>query len=130
MREDPGAPCINYSWMTNTSYMSRVTGRDYWANREEVFIEYIRRTGVNLVPQWYFPAGPQQNMEQGRLPHAHHPGGSEQINSPDEILQIIETGFAERETLKTEVARGMGQVNDRLDAYEALASEEIARVTA
>ncbi len=38
MREEVDAPCINFSWMTNSSYMSSVTGRDYWSDREGVFL--------------------------------------------------------------------------------------------
>ena len=47
MREKVGQPCINYSWMSNSSYMSKLAGRDYWSDREGVFFEYLRRCGIN-----------------------------------------------------------------------------------
>lgn len=90
MREDPGAPCINYSWMTNASYMTRVTGRDYWSDREGVFFEYLRQCGINLVPQWYFPGDAQRNLEAGHVMHEHKPGGWEEIAGPEEILLRID----------------------------------------
>ena len=74
MREDPGVPCINYSWMTSSSYMSSVAGRDYWVDREGVFFEYLLQNGINLVPQWYFPGDAQRNIEDGHMRHEHHPG--------------------------------------------------------
>ncbi|MBT6146184.1 MAG: hypothetical protein HOH74_12180 [Gemmatimonadetes bacterium] len=90
MRQDPGAPCINYSWMTNASYMSKVTGRDYWADREAVFFEYLHRCGINLVPQWYFPGEAQRNIEQGHVAHEHRPGGTDEIGAPEDILRVID----------------------------------------
>lgn len=90
MRENPGAPCINYCWMTSSSYMSKVAGRDYWVDREGVFFEYLRQTGINLVPQWYFPGDEQRNIENGHVAHEHHPGGTEHIGSPEDILKAID----------------------------------------
>ena len=90
MREDPGAPCINYCWMTSGSYLSKGTERDYWVDREGVFFEYLQRCGINLVPQWYFPGDAQRNIEQGHLAHEHRPGGTEDIDSPEDILRVID----------------------------------------
>ena len=90
MREDIAEPCINYSWMTSASYMSKVTGRDYWADREAVFFEYLRRCRINLVPQWYFPGDGQRNIERGHIAHDHQPGGSERISGPEDILRVID----------------------------------------
>jgi hypothetical protein len=90
MRENPGAPCINYSWMTSSSYMSKVAGRDYWSDREGVFFEYLHQTGINLVPQWYFPGDPQRNLEDGLMMHEHCPGGSDGIVNPEDIIEIID----------------------------------------
>ncbi len=90
MRENPGAPCINYSWMTSSSYMSNVAGRDYWVDREGVFFEYLRQSGINLVPQWYFPGDAHRNLEDGHMMHEHRPGGMEEISNPEDILQIID----------------------------------------
>ena len=90
MGENPGAPCINYCWMTSSTYMSEVAGRDYWKDRDGVFFEYLRQTGINLVPQWYFPGDAQRNLEDGRIMHEHRPGGLEGIGSPEDILAIID----------------------------------------
>ena len=90
MREDPGAPCINFSWMTSSSYLSKVAGRDYWADREGVFFEYLHRCGINLVPQWYFPTDYQRNIEEGHIAHEHQPGGSAGIREPEDILRAID----------------------------------------
>lgn len=90
MREDAGAPCINYSWMTSSSYMSGVTGRDYWSDREGVFFEYLRQKRINLVPQYYLPGDAQKNIEDGQPVHEHRPGGWEGISDVDEIFRAIE----------------------------------------
>ena len=90
MREDPGSPCINYSWMTSSSYLSRAAGRDYWADREGVFFEYLRQTGINLVPQWYFPGDAQRRLEDGHIMHEPRSGGTAAISSPEDILQAID----------------------------------------
>jgi polysaccharide pyruvyl transferase WcaK-like protein len=45
----------------------------------------------------------------------------------DAILARIRDGFAARETLKTEIAAAMKNVDARLDAYAARASEELRR---
>jgi hypothetical protein len=91
MGENPGTPCINYSWMTSASYMSALTGCDYWADREGVFFEYLRLTGINLVPQWYFPGEEQRRIEAGHLMHEPRPGGTDGIHSPEDILRQIES---------------------------------------
>ena len=109
MRENPGAPCISYCWMTSSSYMSKVAGRDYWADRESVFFEYLHQCGINLVPQWYFPGEAQKNIEQGHMAHEHRPGGSDGIREPEEILRaidrlpsdpVVEAGFDIEETAR------------------------------
>jgi hypothetical protein len=98
MRENPGAPCIGYSWMTNSSYLSKVTGRDYWGDREGVFFDYLHRCGINLVPQWYFPGEAQRNIEQGHVAHEHRPGGAAGIGEPEEILRAIDALPSDRGT--------------------------------
>ena len=90
MREEVHEPCINYSWMTNSSYMTKVAGRDYWSDREGVFFEYLRHSGINLVPQWYFPDEAQRNIEQGHIAHEVLPGGTERISKLEDILRSIE----------------------------------------
>ncbi len=90
MREKVDRPCINYSWMTSSSYMSKVTGRDYWSDREGVFFEYLHRCGINLVPQWYFPDESHRRMEQGQMMHEPQPGGWQNIKGPEDILREID----------------------------------------
>ena len=83
-------PCINFCWMTSSSYMSRVAGRDYWSDREGVFFEYLRHCGITLVPQWYFPGEAQRNIEEGHVAHEVRPGGTENVGGPEDILRSIE----------------------------------------
>lgn len=90
MRQKVDRPCINYSWMTSSSYMSKVSGRDYWSDRERVFFEYLHQCGINLVPQWYFPGETQRNIERGHMAHEHLRGGTDRIRAPEDILQAVE----------------------------------------
>ncbi len=90
MREAVDPPCINYSWMTSSSYMSYVTGRDYWSDREGVFYDYLKRCGINLVPQRYVPGEDQRNIERGLVAHPPTPGGKEGISGPEDILRSID----------------------------------------
>ena len=126
MRENPQAPCINFCWMTSSSYMSAVTGRDYWSDREGVFFEYLHRTGVNLVPQWYFPGDEQRRIEDGRIVHEHRPGGTEGACNPEDILRAVDrlppdsaveaefdietTAREYADSLKERMARARGEV--------------------
>lgn len=91
MREKVDRPCINYCWMTSSSYMSKVAGRDYWSDREGVFLEYLHQCGINLVPQWYFPGEEQRNIERGHTAHEHLPGGTECIRGPEDILRAVDS---------------------------------------
>jgi len=90
MRENPRSPCINYCWMTSSSYLSKAAGRDYWADREGVFFEYLRHAGINLVPQWYFPRDAHQRLEAGHTMYEPCPGGTQGIKSPEELREIID----------------------------------------
>jgi len=90
MREEVPEPCINYCWMTSSSYLSKVAGRDYWSDREGVFFKYLRRCGINLVPQWYYPGPLQRNIEQGYVAFEHKPGGTAGIRGPEDILRAID----------------------------------------
>ncbi|MBM4034649.1 MAG: hypothetical protein FJ291_23135 [Planctomycetes bacterium] len=83
-------PCINYCWMTNSAYMSRVAGRDYWADPEGVLAEYVRRSGINLVPQWYYPSKEHWRLEHGEIMHdpkAHEARG---FRSPEDVVRAAE----------------------------------------
>ena len=89
-RERVDRPCINFCWMTNSSYMSYVSGKDYWSDREGVFYEYLRRCKINLVPQLYMPGDSQRNIERGFVAHKPMPGGYEEISHPEDILRAID----------------------------------------
>jgi len=90
MREGVAEACINYCWMTSSSYMSRAAGRDYWSDREGVFYDYLRGCGISLVPQWYMPSDEHRNIEAGRLAHEPLPGGWDRISGPEDILRAID----------------------------------------
>ncbi|MFO7948515.1 MAG: uroporphyrinogen decarboxylase family protein [Armatimonadota bacterium] len=90
-RQDVPEPCINYCWMTNAGYMSRVAGRDYWQDREGVFAEYIRRCGINLVPQWYMPSEQHRRLEHHEHGVGEHWTLGHEINSPEDVVREIES---------------------------------------
>ena len=76
--------------MTHTRYMSRVAGRDYWADPESVLADYVRRCGINLVPQWYYPTEPHRRLEEGlvmRDAKAHEAQG---FRSPEDVVHAID----------------------------------------
>ena len=54
------------------------------------FFEYLHQTGINLVPQWYFPGDDQRRLEDGDMMHEHRPGGTESITGSEDILAIID----------------------------------------
>ncbi len=83
-------PCINYSWMTNTRYMTHVAGREYWDDPEGVFTEYIRRSGINLVPQWYMPGEGQRRLEHGEIMHEPNPHAEAGFRTPEDVVRAID----------------------------------------
>jgi len=89
-RQEPAYPCINYSWMTNSAYLSRVAGRDYWSDREAVFAEFVRRCGVNLVPQWYLPGEAQRRLEAGEMMHQADEHQLAGFHTPEDVVRWIE----------------------------------------
>ena len=122
-REPVDQPCINYSWMTSASYMSRVVGRDYWSDREGVFFDYLDRCAINFVPQWYFPDQAQRNIELGHLAHEPKPGGSLEMSGPEDVVRWIdrlpddaevEAGFDISQAAK-DYAEALWQRIDRTD---------------
>ncbi|HOS92464.1 MAG TPA: uroporphyrinogen decarboxylase family protein [Armatimonadota bacterium] len=89
-REAVPFPCINYCWMTHTRYMSHVAGREYWDDPEGVFIAYVRRSGANLVPQWYYPDEGHRRLEAGEVMHAIDPHVRRGFREPEDVLRYIE----------------------------------------
>ena len=83
-------PCINFCWMTNTLFMSRLAGRDYWSDPEGVFNTYLLTAGVNLVPQNYMPRESHRRLEQGEIMHDEQPGGAAGVASAEDVVAQIE----------------------------------------
>ena len=88
--EKVSEPCINYCWMTNTTYMSELAGRDYWSDREGVLNAFLVKAGVNLVPQNYMPGEQHRRLERGELMHEPTPGGACGVTSPEEVVAHID----------------------------------------
>jgi len=99
-REHVAEPCINCCWMTNSRYMSHVAGRDYWSDPEGVFVDYVRRSGVNLVPQWYYPGEAQRRLERGEPMHDPSPHLDDGFRTPEDvrlaIAELPDPEFVER----------------------------------
>ena len=83
-------PCINYCWITNSRFMSHVAGRDYWADPQPVFVEYIRRCGINLVPQWYMPGEQHRQLETGHVMYHGRPHEDQGFRTPEDVVRSIE----------------------------------------
>ncbi|MCE5278376.1 MAG: uroporphyrinogen decarboxylase family protein [Planctomycetaceae bacterium] len=90
MQQDVKEPCINYCWMTHSKYLSKAAGRDYWADSENAFYDYLRYAGINLVPQYYLPGEGQRNIELGHMAHEPQSGGWEGVSGPEGVLAAIE----------------------------------------
>ncbi len=82
-------PCIVASWLMKGSYYSRVTGLDYWQNKEDTFLRALPRMGVNLCPQWAMPQDELGNAGvYGDLDS--HWSNRVGICEPEEILPLID----------------------------------------
>ena len=73
-RQEVPYPCYTQGFVTGSAYYTRVTGRDYWADPQGVFIELVRRVGANLMIQWYFP-GEAQRRAAGECRRRHFRSG-------------------------------------------------------
>ncbi len=96
-REDVPLPCITSCWVTHSAYISRVIGRDYWEDPEEGFCEFVRRTGANFVPQWYFPREKQRKLEAGEIMHETGRHEAAGFHSPEDVRDWIEHDYLARE---------------------------------
>lgn len=118
-RQDVPEPCINYCWMTNAAYMSRIAGRDYWSDRTGVFAEYIHKCGINLVPQWYLPSEKHRRLEEGQ-PAEQEGWAHETVDSPEDVVRQIE-GLPSDQQLEAEydieaaAAEYAGAIQDHMD---------------
>ncbi|NCO43227.1 MAG: hypothetical protein COZ06_06730 [Armatimonadetes bacterium CG_4_10_14_3_um_filter_66_18] len=125
-REAVTRPCVNYCWMTNSHYMSYVAGRDYWADPQGVFVEYVRKCGINLVPQWYLPGEAHRRLEQREVmrdPQAHLQQG---FREPEDVLRAIESlpedGAVERSFDVEAAAKGYA---DAINTHQSLLGPEV-----
>ena len=120
-REALEEPCIVASWLMKGSYYSRVTGRDYWASKDAVFLDALPRMGVNLCPQWAFPYDAMGNASGDVSQDPHAWVNRYGIRQPEEILPLIDRlptdESLEREfDLDAYAQRYAGQIKSRIDA--------------
>lgn len=88
-QETVDEPCIVASWLMKGDYYGRVAGRDYWRDKESVFLEALPRMGVNLCPQFAMPQDRMGNAaEIGVLDGSW--SNRSALSDPEEILPIIE----------------------------------------
>ena len=89
-REHVPYPAMTSGWLTGSSYMSKVTGRDYWSDPQSVFLDFIHRVGTNFIPQWYFPTESHRRLEQGHIMHATGQHELSGFRSPEDVLRWID----------------------------------------
>jgi hypothetical protein len=97
LQEDIDEPCIVGSWIMKGDYYSRLVGRDYWADKENVYLEALVRLGVNLCPQFVYPMDRLGNASVVDENWANRLG----IKEPEELLPLIEA-LPEDEELERE----------------------------
>lgn len=89
-QEEVAEPCIVASWLMKASYYSRAVGRDYWRDKEGVFVEALPRMGVNLCPQWAMPYDEAGNASDDLQTYGQEWGSRLGIVEPEEILPLID----------------------------------------
>lgn len=89
-RERVPYPCYTHCFITNSRWYTHVTGRDYWADPEGVFVEAVRRVGANLIIQWYYPGESQRRLERGEIMHETRQHEAAGFRSPEDVLRAIE----------------------------------------
>ena len=76
-REDVEEPCINFCWMTNTAFMSRLVGRDYWAEGRTVQSLGLAGRSVRdlryLVLEGHFPSERRSQGRAASVPPVYSP---------------------------------------------------------
>ena len=80
-------PCIIQFLIMKGDYFTRVAGRDYWSDREAVFLEALPRLGANLCPQF---AMPYDRMGNAGAVDADSWASRRGIREPEELLPLIE----------------------------------------
>ena len=89
-REEVPLPCLTSGFVTHSAYLSRVIGRDYWADPEGGFCEFVRRVGANFVPQWYYPRAAQRKLETGEIMHETRRHEAAGFRSPEDVRDFVE----------------------------------------
>ncbi|NSW57227.1 MAG: hypothetical protein HPY44_14530 [Armatimonadetes bacterium] len=88
-REDVPYPCMTSGFVTNSAYYTRVTGRDYWADPQGVFVEFVKTVGANLIIQWYFPGEAQRKLECGEIIHETRQHEQAGFRTPEDVLASL-----------------------------------------
>ena len=82
-------PCILASWLMKGSYYSRVTGRHYWNNKDDVVLQALPKMGVNFCPQWAIPQDEAGNADViGKIGDGW--SNRLRISEAEEILPLID----------------------------------------
>ena len=79
-------PCIVGSWIMKGDYYTRIVGRDYWSDKENVYAEALLRLGINLCPQWVMP---QDRMGNAGVVYDYW-SNRLGLQQPEQILPLIE----------------------------------------
>ncbi len=80
-------PCIVGSWVTKGDYYTRLTGRDYWAAMEPVYLEAMPLMGINLCPQIVLPHDELGNAGKvDKNTYASRLG----FTQPEQVLPVVE----------------------------------------
>lgn len=85
-QEQVDEPCIAQFLVMKGDYFSRLTGKDYWADKERVFLEALLLTGANFCPQYAMPQDRMGNAGEVGEGWASH--GT--IAEPEDVLPLIE----------------------------------------
>ncbi len=79
-------PCMVGSWIMKGDYYSRIAGRDYWGDKEAVYLETLARLGINLCPQFCMPQDRLGNAGVVDDSWANRLG----LREPEEIIPLVE----------------------------------------
>lgn len=89
-RQQAPYPCLTHCFVTNSRWYERITGLDYWADPEAVFVQAARKVGANLIIQWYYPGESQRRLETGEIMHEPRQHEAAGFRTPEDVLQSIE----------------------------------------
>ncbi|NLO07092.1 MAG: hypothetical protein GX131_14800 [candidate division WS1 bacterium] len=123
-REDVPLPCMTNCWVTHSAYISRLIGRDYWADPEANFCEFVRRTGANCVPQWYYPREKQRMLEIGQIMHETRRHEAAGFRSPEDVRDWIEHVYLDQR-LDTDFDRARDDYGRRVVKHSKMMGPEV-----